>query len=90
MKKTPKGTNVLSRVESLERAMNTKKLASRIPGSFTCEEYAEQTGRSPITVRATLGKLVAEGKLKKVKVPKMLVDGRVMSVFGYVVVDNKT
>lgn len=77
--------NTLSHVVSLERAMAQQKLAARIPGSFTNEEYAAETERSPVTTRPVLVRMVASGQLKKVKVPKLTSEGRVQMVDGYVV-----
>jgi Fic family protein len=88
MKRTNK--NTLSRVEALERDLVQQKLDARIPGSFTSEEYAQQTGRSPITARTVLFNLVESGHLKRVKVPKLLADGRVQMVHGYVVVEKNS
>jgi predicted transcriptional regulator len=51
--------------------------------AVTTEELAEASGRYYLTVRAELRRLLGEGQIETVRVPRRCIDGVVRKVAGY-------
>ena len=75
--------------KKVERTARERHLASRIPGSFSAVEYMDRSSTDRSTATRRLSVLVASGRVKRIRIPQLDVNGFCIFRPGYVLTEEK-